>query len=100
ANRHRQASFLRKLQELAGKHQAPLGMLPTEEGLEARAARAGEIDDRLIEHGELGPLKGSTEVCLEVAAADELHPRPGLETLVASAASLLRAVERDVCLLE
>ena len=75
-------------------------MLPAQQCLEAQAAGPREVDDRLVEHGELAASQRPAQLRLDPAPAIDLDTHLGLEMLELAASRLLRPVQRDVGMLE
>ena len=73
-----QAGLLGHVEELAGRHQAPLRVLPAHQRLEAAQATVGEPDQRLVVESELASLEPLAQVGLQV----ELVQRPGVHQVV------------------
>ena len=96
AQRHDQAGLFGDRDELDGRHHAPFGMMPADEGLAAGDLAAFDVDDRLIVELELVVHDRLAQIQLEGAARLHAGVHLELEEAVDAAAVGLGAVERQI----
>ena len=87
---------LRDADELAGGHEAALRMLPAHERLEPRHPARGELDLRLVGDPQLVLVERGAQLGLELLPLRRARAQRLAEDLVTGAAALLRAVHREV----
>ena len=87
---------LRQLDEVGGRDDAPLGMVPAHQRLEAGQPARAELHDGLEEEGELVAVDGPVQVVAEVVEPDDGVAVGRFEVLDAVPAPVLGLVHRGV----
>ena len=96
AEREDEAGLLCEPDELAGEHEAAVGMLPAHERLDPDDAARLERDDRLVVDVELVFDDSALEVGLERETFEDVLVHRGLVERVAALPLALRAVHREI----
>ena len=81
AEGHDEPGLLGHLHELGGGEQAPLGVLPAHEGLEARHPVVPQVDDRLVVHDQPALVDGPAQAGLGVEPVQGPVPQGVVEDL-------------------
>ncbi len=89
-------AFFRQRDELGGRHQAPLRVLPAHQGFQPDDPAGIEQHLGLVVNPELVALEGPPEVALRFQALQDLVAHSFFEHLVPGFAFLLGAVHGDV----
>ena len=95
-DRQDRAVLLGDLDEVAGRDEAALGVLPAHEGLDAGQGAIGQVDDRLVGEPKLAELDRVLELDAELVALADGRVHARIEDREARLAVGLGHVHRDV----
>src|SRR3569623_1790637 len=100
ADRHDEAGRFEQWDEFERVHQPEIGVAPAQQGLETGDVPRREIDLRLVVMTELLALQRAAQAGVEAEPLERLHAHVRGIILIGAAALILRAIHRDVGVLE